>query len=330
MKLNLETKTKEQELIKQYLEENVSETLASKINNGVKIIKDNKTLINKKDLNGFMKFANEEARKLAEKGSNCACIEDKVVYGWSMHYFEEDSLEGNLYNEDGTEYIVESKKTITPKVDSKPTPKKPEKQQASLFDLMSFETTQNTEKSKENAENLSYKAQCSTYSQPDPLEEPPIEYEIDKNDNDIDDFTEEEIEESLEQETKNCQVKDYYKIYHEQELNYPDVVVLTKLGDFYEAFNENAERIAKVLDLVLTSRDVGLENKVAIAGFPVHIKEKYLEKLQKQYTILTIENDEFKFYKKLNTPLESNEIKTIDKDYMKMLFVLLDGKLTIK
>ena len=130
--------------------------------------------------------------------------------------------------------------------------------------------------------------------------------------------------------TKEFQVKDFYKIYHEQELNYPDVVVLTKLGDFYEAFNENAERIAKVLDLVLTSRDVGLQNKVALAGFPVHIKEKYLEKLQKQYTILTIENDEFKFYEKLNTPLESNEIKTIDKDYIKMLFVLLDGKLTIK
>ena len=49
MQLNLETKTKEQGLIKQYLEENVSETLASKINNGVKITKDNKTLINKKD-----------------------------------------------------------------------------------------------------------------------------------------------------------------------------------------------------------------------------------------------------------------------------------------
>lgn len=35
MKLNLETKTKEQELVKAYLEENASETLAEKINNGV-------------------------------------------------------------------------------------------------------------------------------------------------------------------------------------------------------------------------------------------------------------------------------------------------------
>lgn len=77
--LNLNTTTKEQELIKQYLEENVSETLANRINNGVKIVKNNKTLINKKDLNGFMNYANQEARKLAEKGSNCACIEDTSI-----------------------------------------------------------------------------------------------------------------------------------------------------------------------------------------------------------------------------------------------------------
>lgn len=51
-----------------------------------------------------MKFAENEARKLAEKGANSACVEDSVVYGWAIHYFEEDSIEGKLYNEDGTEY----------------------------------------------------------------------------------------------------------------------------------------------------------------------------------------------------------------------------------
>ena len=165
MKLNLETKTKEQELIKQYLEENVSEILAEKINNGVKIVKNNKTLINKKDLNGFMNYANQEARKLAGKGSNCACIEDKVVYGWAIHYFEEDTIEGKLYNEDGTEYKVEIKKT-TPKIETKLEPKKPEKQQATLFDLMSFDTSQKQEK-------------------------------VEENDNDIEDFSEQEIDEEL-------------------------------------------------------------------------------------------------------------------------------------
>ncbi|MDD3232275.1 MAG: hypothetical protein PHO06_02890 [Clostridia bacterium] len=77
----------EQILIKNYLEENASETLADKINNGVKINKDNKMLINKKDLNGFMEFANEEARKLSEKVKSYACVKDKVVFGWAISLF---------------------------------------------------------------------------------------------------------------------------------------------------------------------------------------------------------------------------------------------------
>jgi len=70
IELNLTANTKEQERIKNYLQENASEILAEKINNGVKITKNNKTLINKKDLDGFMKFACEEAKKLAEQGAS--------------------------------------------------------------------------------------------------------------------------------------------------------------------------------------------------------------------------------------------------------------------
>ena len=70
MKLNLTATGKPQELILAYLQENASDVLAEKINNGVRITKDGKTLINKKTLNGFMTFAEGEARKLAEKGAN--------------------------------------------------------------------------------------------------------------------------------------------------------------------------------------------------------------------------------------------------------------------
>ena len=111
MKLNLEAKTKEQELVKAYLEENASETLAEKINIGTPFEKDGKTFINKKTLDGFMKYASDEARKLASKGANSACVEDKVVYGWAVHYFEEDSIEGTLLNDDGTEYKPAPKST---------------------------------------------------------------------------------------------------------------------------------------------------------------------------------------------------------------------------
>lgn len=139
--LNLTAIGAEQELIKKYLTENASDSLADKINNGVRIEKDGKTLISEKTLDGFMKYASEEARKLAAKGATCACVEDKVVYGWTMHYFEEDSIEGILYNEDGTEYKppkpIKAKQTVSPSISNKTsiaTSKEPAGQ-LSLFDF---------------------------------------------------------------------------------------------------------------------------------------------------------------------------------------------------
>ena len=139
--LNLTAVGAEQELIKKYLAENASDSLADKINNGVRIEKDGKTLINKKTFDGFMKYANEEARKLAAKGAASACVEDKVVYGWAIHYFEEDSIEGTLYNEDGAEYKppkpVKAKQTVSTSILNKTTtiPPKEPAGQLSLFDF---------------------------------------------------------------------------------------------------------------------------------------------------------------------------------------------------
>ena len=149
IKLNLETNKKEYEIIKEYLENNVSEEFANKINNGIKIIKDNKTLINKKTLDTFMQYANEEARKLAQQGANYACIEDKTVFGWAIHYFEEDELEGKLYNEDGTEYKPEIKVTAPSKPITKP---KQQNKQPTLFELMDLSTNKD-----ENVENIEEK-----------------------------------------------------------------------------------------------------------------------------------------------------------------------------
>lgn len=139
--LNLTPVGAEQELIKKYLAENASDSLVEKINNGVRVEKDGKTLISKKTLDGFMKYANEEARKLATKGATSACVEDKIVYSWAMHYFEEDSIEGTLYNEDGTEYkppkVNKPKPTVSSSVSSKTSiaiPKEPTGQ-LSLFDF---------------------------------------------------------------------------------------------------------------------------------------------------------------------------------------------------
>ena len=131
MKLNLEAKTKEQQRIKAYLEENASDILAGKINNGVLIKKDGKILLNRKTMDGFMSFATEEARTQAEKGARYAMVEDDVVFGWAVHYFEEDSIEGTLYNDDGSEYKEPSKATKSKPVSA---PSKPKQAQISLFD----------------------------------------------------------------------------------------------------------------------------------------------------------------------------------------------------
>ena len=129
--LNLTAKGTEQELIKKYLEENASETLAEKINNGVRIEKDGKTLINKKSLDGFMKYATDEAKKLAEKGASAACVRSDVVFGWAIHYFEKESIVGKLYNEDGSEYkapkpVVKKTTTAPASTYTPPVAKKPE------------------------------------------------------------------------------------------------------------------------------------------------------------------------------------------------------------
>ena len=136
MKLELQATTAAEQKIKAYLEENASETLAEKIKGGVRVQKDGKTLINKKTLAGFMKFACDEARKQAAKGANSACIDDQIVYGWAIHYFEEDSIEGMLYNEDGTEYKIQP--NVAAKAPAvKYSPSKPQpKPQLSMFDML--------------------------------------------------------------------------------------------------------------------------------------------------------------------------------------------------
>lgn len=134
IKLNLQTNGIEQEKLKEYLENNASEMLAEKINNGVRVVKDNKTFINKKDLKGFWKYATDEAKKIAEKGATGTFVDDNTVYGWLIHYFEEDAIEGTLYNEDGTEYKPTIKTPVKTENKAKLPPKN-ESKQTTLFDL---------------------------------------------------------------------------------------------------------------------------------------------------------------------------------------------------
>lgn len=276
VQLKLTANTPSEQRILEYLQNNASETLAEKINNGTPFEKDGKPLTNKKSLSGFMEYACSEARNLAAKDETAACVEDSVVYGWAIHYFEEDSIEGTLYTLDGSEYIPEKKsahvsgQTAKTSVASATPPivSTPQNKQESLFDMLSSE-------------------------QSVPEIAPP------------DEPTPEELQEALE-ETANEEIvteppkpsnlSPVYAEYLKIKEKYPDCIVAYRLGDFYEILGSDAVTVAKELDLTLTSRDCGLDTRVPMVGFPYHVADVYISKIiERGYKIAVCERlDEVK------------------------------------
>lgn len=245
MELNLTANTPAEEKILQYLKENASETSANKINNGTPFEKDGKPLLNKKTLSGFMKYACDEARKLAEKGSNSACIEDSTVYGWAVHYFEEESIEGTLYTLDGEEYKPAVKiKNIQKSTYTPTSAPKPQNQQASLFDMLTQPQSKDTT------------IETKDENKPDKVEQIPA---------------------AVEKPQKK--VSPVYTEYAALREKYPDCVIAYRLGDFYEILGKDAVTIATELDLTLTGRDCGLDHRIPMIGFPYHAADNYISEI---------------------------------------------------
>ena len=70
-------------------------------------------------------------------------------------------------------------------------------------------------------------------------------------------------------------MKHYYNIKKE----YPDCIVLYRLGDFYEMFFDDAVTASRVLEITLTGRDCGLNDRAPMCGIPYHAVENYVPKL---------------------------------------------------
>lgn len=299
--LNLTASGKPQELILAYLQENASDVLAEKINSGTPFEKDGKQLINKKTLDGFMKFATDEARKLAEKGANSACVEDSVVYGWAIHYFEEDSIQGKLYNQDGTEYTQPKpiKKTTAPKpVVTKPVePPKPKQQQASLWDMLEAENKTALTEQTDDHEVIEQAG-----------DSPTVEEIADKLQRAIDEKN------GVKPEPKK-ELPIFYEQYVNMKTLHPNDIVLERLGDFYEAFNDDATVLSDELDLTLTGRDVGLESRVPLVGFPYHVSNTYIAKIRQKHGVVIIEsNGEIVTLGKTSTPVCKDDLPDDDID----------------
>ena len=261
MQLNLTAQNKQEELVLKYLQDNASETLANKINNGTPFEKDGKSLLNKKTLAGFLKYACDEARKLAEKGANSACIDDQTVYGWAIHYFEEESIEGTLYTIDGAEYKPTVKRVESNAVKAKPEPKKQENVQFSFFDNMTEQEVKEHE-----TDNSS----------------------VDTDENEVVEQNGNDEQTPVASNTPNGTFFEKYQALQQQN---PAYVIAYRLGDFYEILGDKAVEIAREIDLTLISRDCGLQERVPLVGFPYHAAEIYFNKVSVHHDILVVENN---------------------------------------
>lgn len=271
--LNLEVNNGSQKAVKEYLQENVSQVLADKINNGVRVEKDGKTLVNKKDLDGFWAYATNKARELKSQ-----YVENDTVFGWAVHYFEEDSIEGTLYNEDGSKYEkpipkATYKSATVPVAPAKPTPPKPK--QFTLFDIFEEEEKKDEPVVEESVVN-----------------NPPEETDSDVCTLDVDEETGEIIQATPTPPAPQRKGTLIYQKYLSYKSQYPNHIVAYRLGDFYEFFGDDAVRLSRFLNLVLTGRDCGLDERVPMVGLPYHAAEPYFFKIATKYALAIVDNDE--------------------------------------
>lgn len=242
--LKLTANSPDQKILLANLAPLVSDVLAEKINNGVKITKDGKELLSIKTLDTFMEYLIDEIDKMKiakkYKRANVAGMEGTDILKHAIHYFEEDSIEGKLFNADGTEYKQPkpAKKYSAVQVVPAAAPPAPKpKPQLSIFDLVS--------NSAESAKPVTPSANVI-------VQQPEIEQK---------------------------QGSPMYLHYLSIKEKYKDAIIFYRLGDFYEMFGDDAKTTADILNLTLTGRDCGLAERVPMTGVPFHAADAYIEKL---------------------------------------------------
>ena len=81
--------------------------------------------------------------------------------------------------------------------------------------------------------------------------------------------------------------------YMETKKQYPDCILFYRLGDFYEMFFDDAKTVSKELEITLTGKECGLEERAPMCGVPYHAVESYLSRLvQKGYKVAIAEQME--------------------------------------
>ena len=120
---------------------------------------------------------------------------------------------------------------------------------------------------------------------------------------------------SLKANNLNPLYRSYLKIKEE----HPDTIVLYQVGDFFEAYNDDAEKTAEALDLMLTSRPIGNDERAPLVGLPKHALETYINLLNDRgfdVTVSSLENGERKTVtivsQNKEAPVDSKPIGRID------------------
>lgn len=322
-KLNLVAKGDDQIAVLNYLQQNATDVLADKINNGVQIVKDGVTLINKKTLDGFFRYATEEARKLVAKDAQCACVLDRVVCGWAIHYFEEDEIEGTLYNLDGTEYKTAAKPVTAPKITTNPVVTKPKKNegQLSIFDM-----TLPDEEPDDTGDDVYDGTEASDEEQVicEPTNQPQVSIPIITHADTSVSTPSQPINTQqtfvatskqptqpitiipITQQSANTDDKAmfYYK-YEIMQRQYPNNILLYRVGDFYEALDKCAELLARTIGLTLTGLSCGEAGRHPMCGIPYHALDVYVDKIKQHFAITIMDSD--------------NDVRVVEKDELSVV-----------
>ncbi len=93
---------------------------------------------------------------------------------------------------------------------------------------------------------------------------------------------------------------------------YPDCLVFYRLGDFYEMFFDDAVKASAILDLTLTGRDCGLEERAPMCGVPYHAVDTYVQKLVENGLRVAI-------CEQLSDPKDSKKGDMVDRDVIRVV-----------
>ncbi len=305
-----DTESYEEHIIAIHLKELISDSTAKKIINGVPVQKDGKTLINKKSIKTFLSYLADEMYKIASEQRNkqpkngkknwTALAKDgNFIIERALAYFDDDTIHGELYDENGKLYKAaptETPKNVVRTVQATTVTRKPEPPKPQQFTLFSFleETKKDDKPIEDNADKENDVDDTDECDEVITEEDPSEEYEINR-----------ETGEILGKKVKTePELPSSFSTFLQFKNQYPNHVILSRLGDFYETYNDDAKTLSRDFELVLTGRSIGKE-RVPMIGIPFHAIEPHIFKISAKYPLVIIDGDKIEIIP--ITPTEQDE-----------------------